>query len=727
MAHISGQRFPTVLALSFAAALACGMTRAQESAEETAAKPEAIEEVVVTAQRRVQNLQDVPISALVLSGEMLESKGVEGLYSLQYAAPSLTVAGYGSANVLNIRGIGRSAVDIELPSGVVIYRDGFPTFPGYFQNERYFDIASIEILRGPQGTFVGKSAAGGAIFIRTAAPDLSGFGGMVEGEVGNFRHFGGTLVVNAPLTDEFGVRLAYQHVQRDEILVDSLSGPYTGRPGRPELDSLRLGALWNPTGRLTAQARLDLSDLDFGGNLTSSYGSPLYDLVQDVDYRYLDRSVRAVGDIKYEFGEGLVLSSVTGYQRAHTWNNFDRNGNEIPVNRFESEGVFELYSQEFNLISPDDVGPFSYVAGLFFQRTDSVIFDWRRKGFNVVGAPGDLGGLVQGSEFPYLGLDTPYTKREDELSAFVDFKYALTETLEAELGIRYSNYKLANDTNIVIGDGISPPTIPFFAGQQDLDEDDVDAKLSLTWSLSDQHNLYGLVARGHVNGGFNIIGGAFFEKQIIYDYEAGLKSTLAGGRVRTQLGAYYQTFSNYQAQFASEDLPGQNLLQNADGKSTVYGFEASLQARLGNFSLDTALALLKSELGTFPRVVSPFLPAPDNIISISGGKTPFAPEFSLNVGASYRFDIGADFGLTPRLDLARVTEQSGSLIVAPNTRLAARTLLNGGLRLDKDSWYVDIAVTNITDERYVAGIQDLGNVWYPGDPRMYQLKVGTTF
>jgi iron complex outermembrane receptor protein len=629
--------------------------------------------------------------------------------------------------VLNIRGIGRSAVDIELPSGVVIYRDGFPTFPGYFQNERYFDIASIEVLRGPQGTFVGKSAAGGAIFIRTAAPDLSGFGGLVEGEIGNFDHFSGTLVLNAPVTDEFGVRLAYQHLERNEILVDSLAGPYTGRPGRPELDSLRLGALWNPTDRLTAQARVDLSDLDFGGNLTSSYGYPLYDLEQDVDYRYLDRSVRAVGDIKYTFDDGLVLSSVSGYQRAHTWNNFDRNGNQTPVNRFESEGVFDLFSQEFNLISPDDVGSFSYVVGLFFQRTDSVIFDWRRKGFNVTGDVGDLGGLVQGSDYPYLGLDTPYTKREDEVSAFLDFRYAVSERVEAELGIRYSNYKLSNDTNIVIGDGVSPPTIPFFAGMQDLDENDVDAKLSLTWSLNDDHNVYALVARGHVNGGFNIIGGAYFEKQIIYDYEAGWKSTLAGGRVRTQVGGYYQTFSNYQAQFASEDLPGQNLLQNADGKSTVYGLEASFQARLGEFSLDASMALLRSELGTYPRVVSPFLPAPNNIISISGGKTPFAPEFSLNTGASYRFEIGEDFALTPRLDVSCVSEQSGSLIVAPNTRLAGRTLLNGGVRLQKDDWYVDVNITNMTDERYVAGIQDLGNVWYPGDPRMYQLKVGTAF
>jgi iron complex outermembrane receptor protein len=421
-----------------------------------------------------------------------------------------------------------------------------------------------------------------------------------------------------------------------------------------------------------------------------------------------------------------VLSSVGGYQRTHTVNNFDRNGNQTHVNRFDSEGEFELYSEEINLISPDDQA-FSYVVGVFAQRTNSEIYDWRRGGFNITGEAGDLGGLVQGSLFPYLSLDTPYTKKEDEVSGFVDLKYDLNERLEAEVGLRYSHYKQANDTNIVLGDGISPPTIPFFAGSQLLKEGDTDGKVSVSYKLTPEQNIYGLVSRGHVTGGFNIIGGAQFVKEIVYDYEAGWKATWADGRVRTQVGAYYQTFTNYQAQFASEELPGQNILQNAEGGSTVYGFEAGLQTRLGKLSLDSALAILKSKLGTYPRVVSPFLVAPDNVISISGGKTPFAPEFSFNIGGSYEFGLAADATLTPRLDVSYQSEQSGSLIVAPNTKLAARTLVNAGLRLEKANWYADLYGTNLFDERYVAGIQDLGNIWYPGAPRQYGVRAGVKF
>jgi iron complex outermembrane receptor protein len=721
----------SVLRRACSIALAAGLATSVAHAQ-TPNEGDALEEITVTAQRRVENLQDVPISAAVLTGDMLAAKGVEGLYALQYAAPSLTVADYGSANVLNIRGVGRSAVDIELPSGVVLYRDGVPTFPGYFQNEPYYDIDAIEVLRGPQGTFVGKSAAGGAIFIRTAAPDLEKFGGRIEAEAGSFEQYGATAILNAPVSDEFGVRVAYRHMQRDEVLVDSVTGPFTGRPGRPRLDSFRFGAKWAPSDQLSLDTRIDVSDLDFGGNLTSSYGFPLYRPVQDANFEYEDKSVRAVANLRYTFANDLTLSAVSGYQRTRTVNNFDRNGSVTHIDRFDSEGVFKLWSQEFNLISSED-GPFAYVAGVFFQRTESEIFDVRRNGFNFTGEAGDLGGLVQGSAFPYLGLRTPYEKQEDEVSGFADFTYRVSDKLTTELGLRYSTYQLENHTDIVIGDGLSLPTLPFFAGEQELDEDDVDGKLTASWKLNDDHNLFALVSRAHVTGGFNIIGGAEFDKEIVWDYEMGWKGTWDEGRVRTQFGAYYQTLSKYQAQFASPDLGGQNLLQNATGKSKIYGLDASLQASLGAFRIDVATAWINSKLGDFPNVVSPFLPAPtpsdprSNIISISGGETPFAPEFSFNLGSSYEFSLAGGLTVTPRVDYSYLSEQSGSLIVAPQTRLAARGLVNAGLRVEKGQWYGDLFGTNLADKRYVAGIQNLGSIWYPGAPRQYGIKVGVNF
>jgi iron complex outermembrane recepter protein len=679
---------------------------------------DALETVLVTAERREENLQDTSIGASVLSGDMLAAKGVNGLYSLQYAAPSLTVADYGSANVLNIRGIGRSAVDIELPSGVVLYRDGFPTFPGYFQNEPYFDIAAVEVLRGPQGTFVGKSAAGGAIFIRTQAPQLNAFSGMIEGEVASYDKWTGTAVLNTPISDTFGLRFAYHHEERGKPLVDSLSGPYTGRPGEPKLDSGRVGALWKPNDNLSVDMRVDISNLNFGGNLTSSSGTSLYHLVQDANYQYLDHSTRAVADVKYTFDDGPTLSSVTGYQRAHTQNNFDRNGNVTSVDIFDSEGIFTLYSQEFNLISKTD-GPFSYVAGVFAQRTDSDIFDWPHQGFNFYNAH---------TPYPYLGLDKPYIKREDEISGFVDGRYKFTEQWELEVGLRYSSYKLDNDTSIVLGTGLTPPTIPFFSGKQHLDENDLDGKVTLTYKIAADQNVFALISRGHVVGGFNIVGGAPFDEERIYDYEVGWKGTWADGHVRTQTGAYYQTLSNYQAQFASVEVQGQNILQNAEGNSTIYGLEASAQARFGGFNIDAAAAYMHSDLGLYRDVIRPaFIDPTGTPITIDGGTAPFSPGFSLNVGMSYEFRIDDESTLTPRIDFSHVSEQNGALFEGPETTLPARTLVNAGLRLQKDKIYIDAYMTNLTNHRYLAGVQDLGAIWYPGAPRQYGVKIGYDF
>ena len=131
-----------------------------------------IETVVITAERRTEDLQTSAISASVLGAVELENKSVYGLTGLQFAVPGLYIADYSSANTFNIRGIGQSSVNFEYPNGVQIYRDGVPTLTGYFQNSPYFDLASVEVLRGPQGVSAGKSAAAGAVFIRTRDPEL---------------------------------------------------------------------------------------------------------------------------------------------------------------------------------------------------------------------------------------------------------------------------------------------------------------------------------------------------------------------------------------------------------------------------------------------------------------------------------------------------------------------------------------------------------------------------
>ena len=150
------------LSVSAVALLSAGSAYAQ-TAPTTAAQADAAPttDVVVTAERRSTGLQRTAVAASVLTSEDLTRKSIQTVEQLQFATPSLTINTSGQSNSFNIRGIGKTEITSSIGVGVVTYRDGVATFPGYFQTEPYYDIASVEVLRGPQGTFAGGNATGG--------------------------------------------------------------------------------------------------------------------------------------------------------------------------------------------------------------------------------------------------------------------------------------------------------------------------------------------------------------------------------------------------------------------------------------------------------------------------------------------------------------------------------------------------------------------------------------
>lgn len=191
----------------------CGAAHAQSQAQPTAppgSPPDAstVEEVVVTAERRSENLQRAAIAATVLTGADLTKKGVTGVDQLQFVSPSVTISNFGQGNFFNIRGIGKEANNTGTTVGVITYRDGVATFPGFFQTEPYYDIASVEILRGPQGTFVGQNSTGGAVLITEVNPKINGgYTGYVRAQAGTYGDVGAQGAVNLPISDTLAARV----------------------------------------------------------------------------------------------------------------------------------------------------------------------------------------------------------------------------------------------------------------------------------------------------------------------------------------------------------------------------------------------------------------------------------------------------------------------------------------------------------------------------------------
>ena len=222
-----------------------------------------VDEVIVTAEHRGQNLQDTAIAATVLSGADLAKKGVVTVDQLQFVSPSVTVSSFGQGNFFNIRGIGKEVNNTGTTVGVITYRDGVATFPGFFQTEPYYDIASVEILRGPQGTFVGQNSTGGAVLITEQAPKLNGgYTGYIRAQAGTYADAGVQGAINLPISDTFAARVAFNTERRDSFW--DVTGPHTGHPGQLQEGSVRLSLLWQPTAPLTVLFKTDLNYVDRG-------------------------------------------------------------------------------------------------------------------------------------------------------------------------------------------------------------------------------------------------------------------------------------------------------------------------------------------------------------------------------------------------------------------------------------------------------------------------------
>ena len=312
---------------------------------------EDLAEVVVTAERRRTNLQTTPISASVMTGEEIANSGVMTVDQLQFISPGATVNNFGQGIDFNIRGIGKAEHNTQTTTGVITYRDSVATFPGYFTAEPYYDIARVEILRGPQGTFVGQNATGGAVFVTSQNPVINGgYRGYIQGQLGNYDDFGAQGAINLPVGDTFAMRLAFNAERRDSFY--DITGPHTGDDG-VRTGSVRLGMLWEPIANLSVLLKTDYNYLDLSGYPADPVNSTndLFNLTANAEMLGLDRFGRSVLKVDYEFGGGTTLRSVSGYQKGRTEYRADLDGTSIGNTTFGDAVNETIYSQEINLIS----------------------------------------------------------------------------------------------------------------------------------------------------------------------------------------------------------------------------------------------------------------------------------------------------------------------------------------------------------------------------------------
>ncbi len=290
-----------LLASACAVALSapCMPARAQttQGGGDSADQAGQLETVVVTAERRSENLMSSPISADVIAGDELKNKGVLHVDDLQFVSPAVTINNFGQGIDFNIRGIGKGEHNSQTLTGVITYRDGVPTFPGYLTEEPYYDIASVEVLRGPQGTFVGQNATGGAVFVTSNNPQIGGgYDGYGFAQYGNYNDVDLQGALNIPISDTLAVRVAangesrssFYSIQDRTTTANTAPGYFTSapdncpgakyagckpgfNPGDQRWGAGRVSVLWTPTDSLTVSFKTDVDYLDNGAYPADPY------------------------------------------------------------------------------------------------------------------------------------------------------------------------------------------------------------------------------------------------------------------------------------------------------------------------------------------------------------------------------------------------------------------------------------------------------------------------
>jgi iron complex outermembrane recepter protein len=699
-------------------------------------------DIIVTAQRRSENIQNVATAITALSGDQLAESGVAVQRDLQSAAPAITITKAGVTESVNIRGIGLSSGSPNVANGVATYVDGLFQ-PPITQGVELYDIQNIEILRGPQGTLVGSNSTGGAVFINTKRPELGKLGGTINLEYGSYNNLKGDGAFNIPLGNNFAIRFATDQHTRDSYYTDI--GTAKNHPDSLKEHNERLSALYKANG-LSVYWKGELTKRDTGGYAYqpiagTQFNNPFaagatgvaYVLKFDSPTANVERAFNTALEIKYETSGGLVIRSLSGYQNKQIFNTYDLDGSSllgpVGVPEFQDQYVREReYTQEINIISPT-TGAFNYVLGGYYQH-------------NLIDVLLHITGTAPFQIIPDL------TTNKTNYAVFAQGNYKLSDHFEIQAGLRYNHFHV-DGGGAVYGTGIGvfgPPPLPItivLAPQTGTYTDDaVTGKMSLNYKPDDNNLFYAFVARGYKPGGLNPPGRTFNQESVT-DYEIGWKSSFLDKHIRTQIGAFYNRYKNFQID-AINPISGTNAVINVPGTSTIKGFEAQVQAKLSGLSFNAAAAYVDSKLGTV-QIVNRWIPGataslplctgaavfpscfnyPAAAVTGGGGPNLLSPKWTWNASLSYKFDLGNDMLIEPRINYSNTSSQQAYLTYAPQDFIGGHSLVSANIMVTYRNYKLEAYANNLTKAYYVTGIT--GTNQFFGAPREFGVRFGAKF
>lgn len=714
------------------------------------------QEIVVTARRREESLQDTPVAVTVLSAQALERQQIIGTTDLDQVAPNLQFTSYGtltgnnSAAQVFIRGIGQTDATAAVDPGVGIYIDDVYMGRSVGGAMEFRDIANVQVLRGPQGTLFGRNTIGGAVLITSNAPG-TGAGNTVRAAVGDdglWEIFG---AFDLPISEQWSARI---------------SGGYRKRDGyvRRVFDNVDLGdensafgqfALrWQPSTALSFTLRGDYANEDENGSPFvfrtineratfvaaasvaagcpgATFPPPFVPATPDPR---CGNDAQALGPFRnggtypassnlenygvslvaeWDATEALTFKSITARRHLDWSGTRDADNTPLLILHTNYTSESDQFSQELQALI--DVGRFNGVIGGYYFDEDS---------FDRVIVP--LGNPGTSFDTQRVSLDTR------AWAAFTQWTFDVTDALSLTAGIRYTRetkgiqgtlFNVAPATapeppppTALCPFNGAPPTqvrclfIPTTRFSRTFSSTTGSASIQYRWSPA--FMTYASWSQGFKSGGFNQRYNAAppgnapisFGAERAETFELGFKSNPAP-RLRFNAALFTTSYDDIQLTYRLGVVP---LLFNA-GEATIRGAEFELAwSPIRDLNIDASLGWLDNEFDSINNP-PPFGSVTPTAVATLDSRLPFTPEWQAHLGVSYGIQLGGGWRLTPRADISYTDSQFFDAGNSPEiAQLDSVTLINAGLALDNGSWRVALNIVNLTDELYpVAGTSSL--------------------
>ncbi len=723
--HFRHKRHGLVSA-TVAALLTSGTVVAQDTATDMG-----LEEIVVTAQKRSESLQDTPIAISAITGDSIEKLGRDDVAAIAISTPALAYSEAGGEAQIYLRGVGSNLFTVGADPSVATTLDGVYLGRSNMGLTQFLDVDRVEVLRGPQGTLYGRNATGGAINIISRMPtnELEGYGSL---GFGSFNRRELKAAISGPISERWSGRLALRGLQ-DDGFTDDLDGRGGDKIDDNDMKAVRLIGRYRNEG-FTATFIGDYSEFD-GGNTS----------IRPIDNL---GAARVLGAVPTEFGDtrnnvpsffnwqtggvtatfewaatdNITVTSITAYR---SWDSdflFNTDGTEIEVTR--TTQVYDTKQKSSELRINGDFDRVRWIGGLYYIEEDK---------FGAL-------GLVRANLATPGAFLIPAQNDGTAWAAFGQVDFDITDRVSVTAGLRFNDEKkedfnqqiniFQSATNprerILLGLFGNLTPVGFVATPANTRTADKSwqawtPKIGVNFRASDDLLLFASYTKGFKSGGYNDFqpSNPVYEPEFIKSYEAGVKSDWLDGRLRLNGSLFYYDYSNLQVSGFINSL---TAVTNA-AAATIQGAEVEVSWRpLEALRLDASLGYIDATYDDFRAiygVCSPLAiqigdascpvgttPGRPRFIDADGNRLNNAPEFKGNVSATY--DIKLAGGGTVTL-FGQLAHQDDVYFNAANDAAATQdafTLLDARIAYTSANGAMEVSLSgkNLTDEDYFHNI-----------------------